>query len=202
MRAPAAPDDCVITFSVSDVSKTFKQVNVHKAVGTDGLQGRVLRACADQLASVFTDIFNLSLTESVIPTYFKQTTVVPVPKNVKVTCLNDYRPVALSSVAMKCFERLVMAHINTIIPETLDQLQFAHFPNRSTDESISIALHTALSHLDKRNTYVRMLFIDYSSAFNIIVPTKLITKLRTLRRNTSLCNWIRNLLTPPSGKVR
>ena len=98
----------------------------------------------------------------------------------KVTCLNDHRPIALTLVAMKCFERLVMAHINTIIPETLDPLQFAYRPNRSTDDAISIALHTALSHLDKRNTYVRMLFIDYSSAFNTIVPTKLITKLRGL----------------------
>ena len=34
----------------------------------------------------------------------------------------------------------------------------------------SIAIHTALSHLDKKNTYVRMLFTDYSSAFNTIVP--------------------------------
>jgi hypothetical protein len=42
--------------------------------------------------SVFTDIFNLSLTESVMPTCFKQATTVPVPKEVKVTCLNDYRP--------------------------------------------------------------------------------------------------------------
>ena len=96
-----------------------------------------------------------------IPTYFKQTTIVPVPKNTKVTCLNDYRPVALTSVAMKCFERLVMAHINTIIPDTLYPLLFAYRPNKSTDDAISIALHTALSHLDKRNTYGRMLFIDY-----------------------------------------
>ena len=102
------------------------------------------------------------------------------PKNAKVTCLNDYRPVALTSVAMKCFEKLVMAHINTIITETLDPLQFAYRTNRSTDYAISIALHTAFSHLDKRNTYVRMLFIDYSSAFNTIVSSKLITKLRTL----------------------
>jgi hypothetical protein len=78
--------------------------------------------------------------------------------------------------------------INTIISETLDPLQFAYCPNRSTDDAISIALHTALSHLEKRNTYVRMLFIDYSSAFNTIVPMKLITKLRTLGLNTSLCN--------------
>ena len=97
MRASAVPNNCVkalLTF-VADVSKAFKQVNIHKAAGTNGLPGCVLRACTDQLASVFTDIFNLSLTESVIPTCFKQTTIVPVPQNTKVTVLNDYRPVAL-----------------------------------------------------------------------------------------------------------
>ena len=109
----------------SRCEQKFKQVNIHKAVGPGGLPGRVLRVYADQLASVFTDIVNLSLTESVIPTCFKQTIIVPVPKNAKVTCLNNYHPVALTSIAMKCFERLVMAHINTIIPETLDPLQFA-----------------------------------------------------------------------------
>ena len=67
--------------------------------------------------------------------------------------------------------------------------------NRPTGDAISIALHTALSHLDKNNNYVRMLFIDYSSAFNTIVPTKLITKLRTLGLNTSLSTWILDFLT-------
>ena len=37
---------------------------------------------------------------------------------------------------------------------------------------------------------MRMLFIDFSSAFITIAPSKLITKLRTLGLNTSLCNWI------------
>ena len=101
---------------------------------------------------------------------------------------------------MKCFERLVMAHINTIIPETLDQLQFAYRHNRSTDDAISIARHTNLSHLYKRNTYVRMLFIDYSSEFSTIVPTKLINKLRTLGLNTSLCNcFLDFLIGRPTG---
>jgi hypothetical protein len=47
---------------------------------------------------------------------------------------------ALISIAMKCFKRLVRAHINTIIPNTLDPLQSAYHPNRSTDDAISIAL--------------------------------------------------------------
>ena len=50
------------------------------------------------------------------------------------------------------------------LTSTLDPLQFAYYPNRPTDNTISIALNTALSHLDKRNIYVRIMFIDYSSA--------------------------------------
>jgi hypothetical protein len=90
-------------------------------------------------------VFSLtfSTSESVITTFLKQTTIVPVPREVKVTCLNDYCPVALTSVAMKCFEKLVIAQINSSLPCTLDPLQFAYLPNRSPDDEISIALHTA-----------------------------------------------------------
>jgi hypothetical protein len=137
----AVPDDCVIKLSKTDVSKTFKQVKIHMDAVPDGLPGCVLRACADQLASIFTDIFNISLSESVIPTCFKQTIVVPVPRT-KVTYLNDYRPVALTSVAMKCFERLVMAHINIIIPNTLDPFQFAYSP--TDPQMMQSLLHSTL----------------------------------------------------------
>ncbi|KAK1784262.1 hypothetical protein P4O66_003716 [Electrophorus voltai] len=51
----------------SDVRKVFKRVNTRKAMGPDGICGRVLKACADQLAPVFTDIFNLSLTLGIVP---------------------------------------------------------------------------------------------------------------------------------------
>jgi hypothetical protein len=49
---------------------------------------------------------------------------------------------------------------------------------------------------------VRKLFINYSSAFNTVVPTKLITKLRTLGLNTSLFNRILNFLTGHPQVVR
>ena len=46
------------------------------------------------------------------------------------------------------------------------------------------------------------MFIDYSSAFNTIVPSKLIIKLRTLGLNTFLCNWILDFLTDRTQVVR
>ncbi len=53
-----------------------------------------------------------------------------------------------------------------------------------------------------RNTYVRMLFVDYSSAFNTIVPATLVAKLQTLGLNRSLCSWILDFLTGRSQVVR
>ncbi len=117
------------------------------------------------------------------------------PKNSKPSCLNDYRPVALTSTVMKVFERLLKKHICSSIPATLDPLQFAYRPNRSTDDAISQVLHSSLTHIDSKNgNYVRLLFIDYSSAFNTIVPTKLAVKLSDLGLNTSLCDWIQDFL--------
>jgi gmma-aminobutyric acid receptor subunit gamma/cGMP-dependent protein kinase 2 len=52
------------------------------------------------------------------------------------------------------------------------------------------------------NIYVRMLFIDYSSAFNTIVPSKLVIKLETLGLDPALCNWLLDFLTGRPQVVR
>ena len=108
-----ATKDCGLSFSVVDVSKMFKRFNLRKAAGPDGIPCRVPRACAGQLAVVFPDILNLSLSQSVVPTYFKMSTIVPVPKKAKVTEQNYYRPATLTSVIMKCFERVVKDYLLT-----------------------------------------------------------------------------------------
>ncbi len=161
----------------------------------------MLRACAFRLAGVFTDIFNLSLSLSVVHC-FKKSTIVPIPKKNKITCLIDWRPVALTPIFSKCFEKLVRDYICSVLPASLDPLQFAYRSNRSTDDAIAFTLHTALSHLENKNTYVRMLFMDYISAFNTIVPATLVAKLQTLGLNRSLCSWILDFLTGRSQMVR
>ncbi|KAK3550715.1 hypothetical protein QTP70_003970 [Hemibagrus guttatus] len=130
------------------------------------------------------------------------TTIIPVPKKSPVSCLNDYRPVALTPIIMKCFERLVMRHIKNLLPPSLDPMQFVYRPNRSTHDAISTTLHLALTHLDNKDTYVQMLFIDFSSAFNTIIPQHLIEKLNLLGTNTSFCNWILDFLTGRPQSVR
>ncbi len=123
----------------------------------------------------------------------------PIPKKNKITCLNDWRPVALTPIFSKCFEKLVRDYICSVLPVSLDPLQFAYRSNRSTDDAIAFTLHTALSHLENKKTYVRMLFMDYSSEFNTIVPATLVAKLQTLGLNRSLSggqNGQQHLISP------
>ncbi len=109
-------ENLVITVTEDEVRRALKGVNIRKAAGPDGITGRVLRSCADQLAGLFTSIFNESLATSVVPTSFKKSIIIPVPKNSKPSCLNDYRPVALTSIVMKVLRDLLRA---TLAPPSL-----------------------------------------------------------------------------------
>ncbi len=66
--AAAAEEVSPLTLSVADVTRSFKRVNIRKAVGPDGIPGRGLKACAFQLAGVFT--LDVSQTNKVRWTFF------------------------------------------------------------------------------------------------------------------------------------
>ncbi|KAK0149066.1 putative RNA-directed DNA polymerase from transposon X-element [Merluccius polli] len=155
------------------VRRALRQVSSRKAAGPDVIMGRVLKSCADQLAPVFITIFNMSLANFTVSSCFKKSTIIHVPKKINPASLNDYHPVALTSVVIKCFEKLIKDYICSSLPETLDPLQRTNH--------ISHVLHSTLSHLATgKGNYARLLFIDYSLAFNTIFFTGLVTKLRDL----------------------
>ena len=59
-----------------------------------------------------------------------------------------------------------------------------------------------LNHLDSPGTYVRVLFIDFSSAFNTIIPFNMFDKLTMLNVHPTICHWILDVLLHRSQSVR
>eukprot|EP00061_Rhincodon_typus_P007208 g28669.t1 len=112
--APTALDIPMPTVTSADARSVFLDVNPGKAMGPDGAPSRELRSCADQLVKVFIAMFNLSLLQAEVPTCFKKTTIIPIPKKAHAMCLNNYCSVTLTSIIMKTFERLVMAHMRQL----------------------------------------------------------------------------------------
>jgi len=62
------------------VKRVFSKINHRKAAGPDHIPGCVLKNCAEQLKDVFTDIFNISLSQPRVPICFKSATIIPLPK--------------------------------------------------------------------------------------------------------------------------
>ncbi len=95
-----------------------------------------------------------------------------------------------------------MAHIKDSIDVTVDSHQYAYKKKRSTDDAISSVVHTALTHLECRNSNVRLLFLDFSSAFNTIIPQTLVQKLSSLGLRPTMGNWVLDFLTNRPQTVR
>nr|XP_049610271.1 uncharacterized protein LOC125988694 isoform X1 [Syngnathus scovelli] len=123
-------------------------------------------------------------------------------KKPTITGLNDYRPVALTSLVMKSFERLVLSHLKDIMGPLLGPLQFAYWANRSVDDVVNMALYYILHHLNTPGTYARIMFVDFSSAFNTIAPDILQQKLIQLAVSASTFQWITSFLTNRRQQVR
>ncbi|KAI2650486.1 putative 149 kDa protein [Labeo rohita] len=73
--------------SEEDVRQVFRKNKRRKAPGPDGVTPACLKTCADHLAPIFSQIFNRSLELCEVPSCFKRSTIIPVPKKPKITGL-------------------------------------------------------------------------------------------------------------------
>ena len=97
-------------FSITqeDVRSVFKRNKVNKSPGPDGITGRLLKCCSEQLnCSTANPIFEVCLQQRRVPKAWKESIIVPVAKSNTTKSLNDFRPVALTSLVMKSFEKIV-----------------------------------------------------------------------------------------------
>uniref|UniRef100_A0AAX7SJH0 Reverse transcriptase domain-containing protein n=1 Tax=Astatotilapia calliptera TaxID=8154 RepID=A0AAX7SJH0_ASTCA len=191
-----------ITFTQYQVEMQMRRLRSGKSAGPDGVSPLVLKACAPQLCGVFHKLFMLSLSLQRFPVMWKTSCLVPVPKTPRPSGPQDYRPVALTSHIMKTLERLILDQLRPIVRPQLDPLQFAYQPRLGTEDAIIYLLNRVYTHLDQPASTVRVMFFDFSSAFNTIRPTLLGDKLAAMQVDASLVSWIVDYLTGRPQYVR
>lgn len=103
---------------------------------------------------------------------------------------------------MKTLVRLLLSLLRPQVQHAEDRLQFAYQPDVGVEDAILYMLHRVHSHLDRGNGTVRILFLDFSSAFNTIQPPILQDKLMRMGVDPVLVDWIRDYLTDRPQYVR
>ena len=98
------PED--ILCSESEEFDLLATLVVSKASGQDGISTRMRKSTASSIAPSLTKLFNLSITSGTIPSLWRKSLVVPIPKSQE---LSNYRPITLLSIISKMLEcQLIM----------------------------------------------------------------------------------------------
>ena len=181
-----------IQISEHEVRRIFASLQTHKSPGPDGISNKVLKVCKDQLAPVFTKLFEKSLSLGTIPQLWKQSIIIPIPKGKQTKEMNDFRPISLTCSVMKCLEKIVLKLLMSQVGGQIDVMQFAYRQSRGVDDAILTYLHNIYNHLDHVGNSVRCLFVDFSIPFNTIVPHILIKKLIEMQPHPTLILWIQD----------
>ncbi|KAI4899250.1 hypothetical protein NFI96_000608 [Prochilodus magdalenae] len=200
--SPPPPVTSTVNLTADQVRRQLQRLHMNKAAGPDGVPPRVLKACATQLCGVLQHVFNMSLCLQRVPVMWKTSCIVPVPKTPRPSDIKDYRPVALTSHIMKTMERLILEQLRPMVQPLLDPLQFAYQPRLGVEDAIIYLLNRVYAHLDKPASTVRVMFFDFSSAFNTIQPALLGDKLNVLQVDAPLVSWIVDYLTGRPQYVR
>ena len=129
--------------------------------GLDGVKSSILKMCCEQLNYKFTFIFNLSLFSHSIPLSWKCSEIIPIPKKSKVNEMNDLRPVALTSVTMKCLERLILKELSQVLYNTKGLYSLHIDPKGVLKMPLLFFLDNIYRHIEIPRNYCRILFVDF-----------------------------------------
>lgn len=103
-------------------------------------------------------------------------------------------------IVMKCFEYPGMQHIKAC--HTLGSCAVCIHVQQIHKQCKNLCSSSDTVCLKNLDTYARLLFIDFSSACNTIIPQQLMEKLRSLKVDTCTWNWILDFLTRKLQRVR
>ena len=99
---------------------------------------------------MITKLFNLSIQTGVVPSAWKTSTVVPIPKGKAATELSNYRPISLLSVCSKILERHVSYILIDYIHDNhlLEDSQWGFLAGKSTTTALLSVVHDWHLHLE------------------------------------------------------
>ncbi|KAK2184427.1 hypothetical protein NP493_266g01005 [Ridgeia piscesae] len=189
------PDQYVIS-----VCTTFK---ANKATGPDNIPAWVLRNYANVLAPPLTAIFINSLREGVIPMEWKMANVIPLPKtSPPVSIEKDIRPISLTPIAAKVFESIIMKWVDETLEGEIDAKQFGGISGTSTTDVLVDLVQMWYKATDKLNSYVRVVMLDFSKAFDVINHHLLLDKLQSYGLPAHILRWMATFLLDRAQRVK
>ena len=193
--------------TLDELNYALTQQDPNKSPGPDGIHGQMLRNLSIYGKEKLLQIYNKSWRENKLPKEWKHSIIIPIHKagkNEKEP--KSYRPVALTCIACKIFERIIlqrlMHHVNN--QKLLPEEQYGFRPGHTTiDQILYFSQKVKDAQNCKPTKHTIAAFLDLSQAFDKVWRNKLITKIyHASNINGRALAWIYDFFKMRTFKVK
>ena len=167
-----------IDFKAHNICNILCQLDPNKAPGPDMIHGLILKNCAHSLSIPLQIIFRTSYYTCKIPKEWKLAHVVPVHKKGPKNSVENYRPISLTSIIMKVYERIIREDLLVRCSSKLKQHQHGFLPGKSCETQL-IPFYDNLARTLNDGSRTDIIYFDFAKAFDSVNHDLILHKLKT-----------------------
>ena len=182
--------------SITDenVAKRLSDLTVGKAAGPYDPYIKLIKMFAKYFAIPLADIYNESFMSRIFPQIWKFYTVCAIPKITPCSNVEDLRPISLTSVLSKVQESYVVEWVHEDIKGKVSEAQFGGLPGSSAVLALVRLAHNWYSAMENHGNVVRIIFLDFRKAFDLIDHNKLLQNFEKIGVRPALLAWLGSYL--------
>ncbi len=174
--------DSLPKVSVEYVQNQLMRININKALGPNDPVLKNLKEFACVLAVPLTEILNDSFREMYCPKIWRQYKINSILKSIPCSTADNLKP-ALTSVLSKVQESFAVNWMNEDIHGKITESQFGGIRNSSTALALLYLTHKWYKVMDTPNRIIRIVFLDFKKAFDLIDHNVLLENMKSIYRN-------------------
>ncbi|CAM4576771.1 unnamed protein product, partial [Caretta caretta] len=184
------------------VQDYLEKLDEHKSMGPDVLHPRVLKELAGVIAEPLSITFENSWRSGELLDDWKKANVVPIFKKGKEEDPGNYRTVSLTSVSGKIMEHVLQETILKHLEERKVTRNSQHgFTKGKSCLTNLIAFYDEITGSADKGKAVDVLFLDFSTAFDMVSHSILATKLKKYGLEEWTIRWVESWLDHRAQQV-
>ena len=186
----------------ADVKTALMKLDVSKSMGPDMVHPKVLTGLSDNtnFITALTFLYNRCYAEGKIPQIWKTASVTPLHKKGPKTEASNYRPISLTSVLCKIYEKFVRSHIMKFVESKISPKQHGFLSGKSCLSNLLEAVDS-INDMLAEGEDVDIFFLDFQKAFDSVPHHRLLIKLQNLGIQGKFLNVIADFLSGRSFNV-
>ena len=192
----------IIHFTPGSIVKAIKCCKGSRSLDPDGYSNFVIKQLLPSLVSPLCVLFNHVFNAGCLPSAWKTANITPIFKKGVSSSVSNYRPISLTSVFCKLFERIVKEQMLKYLLDNklISKHQHGFLAMHSTSSQLLEAVNDWTISI--KNSHVTdAIYFDYAKAFDSVSHVKLLYKVKGYGIDGQLLTIITNFLSSRVQRV-